>query len=165
MRRTLISAAVLALTLTACGGGDEPSDAGSDESAPTSEAAETTAVTVELRDSMPAKVLSNFDDRTCASKSIADALNLTMANPDASAEEIAAMLPTVSVELANAEGTTIGLQDLEQYGGSFDKTTGCMWTVRFGDVEPSDFYEVTVSKGDEVVATEKAGVPTLVVQF
>lgn len=151
MTKTMLAAAAtaaLVIGLAGCGGdeGDDPEAGESSSSTP--EAPETVTVSVGLHDHGTQEALFNADDRTCTSRNLAEAFDIAIENPDVKADELRELMPKTTVTLKDAAGTTIGLLELPEDGGTFKKSTGCDWTVAFEDIEPSDFYEVVVEHGD-----------------
>jgi hypothetical protein len=155
--KPLALAAATVLALAGCGndGGDEPEAESSSSEATEAPAAAT--VSVALHDHGTLDALFNADGGTCTSLNLGEAFSLGLDNPDMSAEELRGLMPKTTVTLKNADGSTIGHQELPQDGGTFKKGTGCDWILDFPDIEPSDFYEVVVEHGDFSTTEQSEG--------
>lgn len=146
--KKIVLGAVAVAALAGCGGAsDEPDETATSnpsETPSTSAPPETTSVSVELHDNGSLDALFNGRDGVCTSRNFGVAFSIALDNPNMSSDELAELIPTTVVTLKDAAGTTIGVDELEQYGGRFTKSEGCHWTVTFPEVKPSDFYEVVV---------------------
>lgn len=145
-RGTLASLAVAMLGLaTACGSSD---DSAVDPAAETSSTPPSTVtLTVTLTDAPPLDVLQNGSRGKCTSVDLAAAL---MGGGDQT---------PVEVTVRDADDTIVGTTQLPKRGGTFDRDAGCVeWPVTFDDLEPSDFYQVTLSSraGDQDTTVQRA---------
>lgn len=118
---------------------------------------ETSNVVVTLQDRGQLDGLFNHDDQVCATVNAAEVVGLALDNPGMKTKDLRALWPKTTVTLADADGTTVAIEELGLAGGKFEEGTGCTWPVEFLDVEASDFYTVTFVHGDFTTSTEIEG--------
>ena len=147
--------AVVVVLVSGCGGGSE---AESKELAPADPT--TVDVTVTLKDFGQPDGLFK-DGEYCLSISMAEMMRLTLDNPNVDVDDGLDLYPKTTVTLADADGTTVGVQEMHLQGGTFDKGTGCTWPIDFYGVDASDFYKVTFTHGDFTTSKQFPGGPTV----